>query len=149
MGRFGLLNKRQTLSLGSLAVVSGEVQLSFFSIPVAVPYIKSGKLRAMGVTSAQRNAALPEVPTIAESAIPGYEATNWYAILAPAGVPKPIVDKLYTDVLKAMKDAEVMKAIANEGADPQGTSPEEFAKIMVGETEKWGAVVKASGAKAE
>lgn len=128
--------------------IAGQIQLMFLSMPPALPHVRSGKVRALAVTSAKRSSTLPDVPAAAET-VPGYEATNWYAILAPAGVPKRIVDQIYTNVLKAVKDPEVMKAIANEGADPQGTSPEEFAKYLRSEITKWTKVIKEAGVRAQ
>ena len=128
--------------------IAGQIQLMFLSMPPALPHVKAGKVKAIAVTSPKRSASLPDVQAAAET-VPGYEATNWYALLAPAGVPKPIVDKLYADVLKAMKDQEVMKAISNEGAEPLGSSPDEFSKYLRSEITKWTKVIKEAGVRAQ
>lgn len=129
-------------SLGSLAVVSGEVQLSFFSIPVAVPYIKSGKLRAMGVTSAQRNAALPEVPTIAEAGLPGYDETTWYGLFAPRGTPPAVIGRLNRETLRAVRSPEVQKAYGPLGLEPYASTPEDMTGHVARELDKWSRVLK-------
>lgn len=129
-------------SLGSLAVVSGEVQLSFFSIPVAVPYVKSGKLRALGVSSEKRNSALAEVPTIAEAGLPGYEEVTWYGILAPSRTPAAIIAKLNRETVRVVQSAETHKAYTSLGLEPMSSTPEAFSRHIAQELEKWSRVLK-------
>ncbi len=118
----------------------------FDNMPSAIPHVKGGKLRALAVTTAKRSPALPDVPTIAEAGVPGYEATSWFGLLAPAGTPAPVVAKLNASILKALADPEVKKKLAEQGAEPHGEKPEQFAAFIESETVKWGKVVKESGA---
>jgi tripartite-type tricarboxylate transporter receptor subunit TctC len=115
----------------------------------ALPHIKSGKLRALAVTSSKRTQALPEVPTVAESGLAGYDSTQWYGVLAPAGTPRYIVVRLYDEIVRALRDAEVGKRLAADGAEAVGSSPEEFAAFIKSESEKWAKVAAAAGIKAE
>ena len=126
-------------------VVAGQVQLSMPNILTAMPHIKGGTLRALGVTGPRRAAALPDVPTVAEAGLPGYESIQWYGLLAPAGTPTPLVNKLRAEVVKAIQSPEVQAAMANEGADPVGNKPEEFAAFIKAEIDKWTQVVKTAG----
>ena len=139
--RFTPVNSKGA-SLGALALISGEVQLSFFSIPVAVPYIKSGKLRAIGVTSTKRNDALADVPTIAESGLPGYEETAWYGIFLPRHTPLPIVSKLNAETARAVHSAQTYKAYSPLGLDPVSSSAEELSLHVARELQKWSKVLK-------
>ena len=109
----------------ALALISGEVQLGFNTAPVAVPHIKSGKMRAIAVTSAKRNPALPEVPTVAESGVAGYDMINWYGSVLPAGTPAAAVSLLNADMNKALKLPDVQQRLAALGADPRGGSAAE------------------------
>jgi tripartite-type tricarboxylate transporter receptor subunit TctC len=126
-------------------VVAGQVQLSMPNILTAMPHIKGGTLRALGVTGPRRAAALPDVPTVAEAGLPGYESIQWYGLLAPAGTPAALVNKLRAEVVKAIQSPEVQAAMANEGADPVGNKPEEFAAFIKTEIDKWTKVVKTAG----
>ena len=129
-------------------LVGGQAELMFDNLPSALPYIKSGKLRALGVTSDKRSPALPDVPTIAEAGpIKGYEASSWFGVLAPAGTPKEIVDKLHQTLSKALGTPELREKLVSQGADPVGNTPDQFAEHIQKETAKWSKVVKASGAK--
>jgi tripartite-type tricarboxylate transporter receptor subunit TctC len=123
-------------------LLSGQVQLMFSSVVAILPHIKAGKLRALGVTGAKRLAALPEVPTIAEAGFPGYEASSWYGILAPAGTPREIVMKLNAELRKALERPEVRKSLLAEGAEPVGGSPEQFAEYIRAEKERLGKVIR-------
>jgi tripartite-type tricarboxylate transporter receptor subunit TctC len=111
--------------------------------------VKEGKLRALGVTSAQRSAAAPDIPTIAEQGLPGFEAVSWFAMFAPAGTPKPIADKLQVQVKKILQSPEVAKRLAEIGLEVVGSTPEELAAYQRAEIAKWAKVVKDSGAKVE
>ena len=130
-----------------ISSISGEIAANFPSVPTAIPYIKAGKLRGLGVTRAKRTAALPDVPSIAEAGVPGYEATQWFGMLAPAGTPRPIIDRLNHEMVKLLKSPEVRDRLIADGTDPAPTTPEEFGAYIKSETEKWTKVIKAAGIK--
>jgi tripartite-type tricarboxylate transporter receptor subunit TctC len=132
-----------------LAVIAGEDQVMFSSIVQTVPSIQSGQLRALATGGEQRSPILPDLPTIAESGVPGYVATNWWGIIAPAGTPQPIVDKLHDTIAELLNTAETKKFLDNEGAAPVHMTSAEFGKFMSAELEKWGPVVKKAGMKVE
>jgi tripartite-type tricarboxylate transporter receptor subunit TctC len=128
-------------------VLSGNVELYMSSVPTLIGHIKQGKLRALAVTSAKRVDDLPNVPTINESGYKGFDAVTWFGLLAPAGTPKDVIAKLSAEFNKALKLPELNKRLSDEGADPAGGTPEEFAKLIKDEIPRWGKVVKDSGAK--
>src|SRR5207248_3216491 len=128
-------------------LLAGQVQLMFDNLPPSLPQIKAGKLRALAVTSATRAPALPDVPTLAESGLPGFEASSWFGILAPAGTPAPIVAKLNAEVANWLATPEAKEKLLKQGANPAGGTPQDFAKHIAAETAKWAKVVKDSGAK--
>ena len=130
-------------------LLGGQVSLMFDNLPSALPQVKAGKLRALGVTSARRSQAAPEIPTIAESGVPGYEVDSWFGILAPAGTPKEVVGKLNAEIARILKMPDVRQRLQEQGAEPVGGTPEQFADHIRKETVKWARVVKASGAKAD
>ncbi len=130
-------------------LLGGQVQLMFDNLPSALPHIKAGKLRALAVTGAQRAPALPDVPTVAEAGLPGFEASSWFGLLAPAGTPKDIIARLHAEVAKWLATPEARNRLAAQGANAVGNSPEEFAQFIATETVKWRRVVKESGAKIE
>ena len=130
-------------------LMGGQVQIMFDNLPSSLPLIKAGKLRAIAVTSLTRAPALPDVPTISESGLPGFEASSWFGVLAPAGTPAPIVAKLNADVNKWLQSPEAREQLLAQGANAAGGTPEQFAAHIRAETEKWAKVVKASGAKAD
>lgn len=123
-------------------VVAGQVQLSMPNLLTAMPHIKGGTLRALGVTGPRRASGLPNVPTIAEAGLPGYESVQWYGLMAPAGTPAPIVARLHLEIAKSLASAEMQAAMATEGADAVGNKPQEFAAFIKSEIDKWGKVVK-------
>jgi tripartite-type tricarboxylate transporter receptor subunit TctC len=131
------------------AVLSGQVKVGFMAIPASVPHIKSGRLVAIGVTSPQRLALLPEVPTVAEQGYPGFQVDNMYGILAPAGTPPEIVKKLNADIVRALHDPAVKKALEAATVEIVANTPEEFARYIAAEHTKWAQVIKASGARAD
>jgi tripartite-type tricarboxylate transporter receptor subunit TctC len=131
------------------AVLSGQVKLGFMAVPSTVPHIKSGKLVAIAVTSPKRLAALPDVPTVAESGYPGFQVDNMYGVLAPHGTPPEVVRKLHDDIVRAVQLPEVKKALESASIDIIANTPEEFARYIESETAKWAQVVRASGAKVE
>jgi tripartite-type tricarboxylate transporter receptor subunit TctC len=123
-------------------LLSGQVQLMFSSVVAILPHIKAGKLRGLAVTGAKRLALLPEAPTIAESGFPGYEASSWYGILAPAGTPREIVTKLNAELARALEQPEVRASLLAEGAEPIGGSPEAFAAHIRAEKERLGKAIR-------
>lgn len=125
-------------------LVSGRVQLIFSTMPPALPQIKSGKLRALGVTTAKRAAAAPDVPTIAESGVKNFNVSNWQGVLAPAKTPAPIVKKLNQDILAALKLPGMTEALAAQGLESAGGTPEEFGALIKSEIAKYTQVVKAA-----
>jgi tripartite-type tricarboxylate transporter receptor subunit TctC len=130
-------------------LVGGQVQLMFDNLPSSLAMIKAGKLRAIAVTSAQRAPALPDVPTIAESGLPGFEASSWFGVLAPAGTPQAIITRLNAEIDKWLQSPEAKEMLLAQGAVPAGGTPEQFATWIRSETDKWAKVVKASGAKVD
>ncbi len=128
-------------------LLGGQVQLMFDNLPPSLPQIKAGKVRALAVTSLTRAPALPDVPTIAESGLPGFEASSWFGVLAPAGTPPAIVAKLNAEIAKWLATPEAKEKLAKQGANAAGGTPEDFAKHIAAETAKWAKVVKDSGAK--
>jgi tripartite-type tricarboxylate transporter receptor subunit TctC len=130
-------------------LVGGHVAIYFSSLPPAVGLIKDGKVRALAVTSAKRSPILPDVPTVAEAALPGYEAVLHYGIVAPAGTTRPIIEKLSAALRTAVTSDELKARLAEDGAEPLPSTPEEYAADIDREETKWSAIVKLSGAKAE
>lgn len=130
-------------------VLAGYVQMIFDAVPQSLPHIKAGRLRALGVTTAKRSPALPDVPTIAEAALPGYEATAWFGMVAPAGTPDAIIDKLNKQVVSILSKPEMKAQLTARGVDAAPTTPEEFAAFIKSEMVKWAKVVKATGARAD
>lgn len=128
-------------------LISGQIDLSFASTPGVLPQIKAGKLRALAVTSSERLKVLPDVPTLAESGLPGYNASVWYGVVVPARTPAAIVSRLNAELTGILNDAKVKSAMAQNDFDSAGSSPDGFAAFIRAETEKWGKVIKASGAK--
>src|SRR4051812_13280267 len=129
--------------------VGGHVELIFSGIAAIMPQVKSGKLRALGVTKAQRSAILPEIPTIAESGLPGYEITSWHGVLAPTGTPHGVVVRVRDSVAKALASADVHERFASQGAEPVGSTSEAFAKFMRADIAKIGKLIKTAGIKAD
>jgi tripartite-type tricarboxylate transporter receptor subunit TctC len=130
-------------------LVGGQVQLMFDNLPSSLPLIKAGKLRAIAVTSAARAAALPGVPTIAESGYPGFEASSWFGLLAPAGTPAAVIAKLNAEGNRWLATPEAQEKLQAQGANAAGGTPADFAKHIALETAKWAKVVKESGAKVD
>lgn len=126
---------------GALALMTGEVQVGFNTAPVAVPYIKAGRMRALAVTSARRNSALPDVPTVAESGVPGYDMIVWYGAIMPAGTPTAIMNRLNADINKALQLPDVRQRLAGLGADPLGGSAADFGAYIKREIAKYTKVV--------
>ena len=130
-------------------VIAGNTQIAIGSLVQMLPQIKAGKLKALGVGSANRIAALPELPTISEAGVPGYEVTNWWGIVVPAGTPRSIIDRLHQDLTAVVASTETKKRFETEGAEPLSMSPDEFGRFIAAETVKWARVVKDAGIRAE
>jgi tripartite-type tricarboxylate transporter receptor subunit TctC len=129
-------------------LLSGKTDFAFSTAPTALPQVEGGRLRALAVVTAQRSALLPDLPTVAET-LPGYEVANWYALVGPRGLPAPIVARLNAAMRETMADAEVRGHLARHGVEPLPGSPEELARFIRVETEKWAPIVRESGAAVE
>ena len=129
--------------------MSGQVQLTFTGIPSVMTQMKAGRLRPIGVTSLKRTAALPEVPTIAESGVPGYEVNPWFGVLLPARTPQPLVSRLNAEILKVLQLPATRERFAAEGFEAAGNTPAQFAAYIKAEQIKWGKVIKDAGIKAD
>ncbi len=130
------------------ALLAGEVDVFFDNLPSSAALIKGGRIRALAVTSAQREPSFPELPTVADT-VPGYEATAWFGIGMPRGVPKEIIEKLNAEVNRALADPKMRERLAELGGKPIAGTPEDFGKVIAAETEKWAKVVISSGAKVD
>ena len=130
-------------------MLGGQVMMMFDNVPSALPHIKSGKLRALATTGAKRDATLPDLPTIAEAGVPGYESGVWFGLLVPAGTPRDIVAKLNTEAVKGTKSPEFVKRMTDLGYNIIGSTPEQMTEMLKTEVNTWGPIVKASGAKAD
>lgn len=129
-------------------LLAGQVSLMFNNMLSAMPHVKTNRLRAIAVTSSKRSAAVPELPSIAET-VPGYEASGWYAAFAPAATPRELIAKINADMNRVMKMPEVTQRLAGDGVEAVGTTPEQFGSYLRSEIAKWGKIVKASGATAD
>jgi tripartite-type tricarboxylate transporter receptor subunit TctC len=132
-----------------LSLLAGEVPVMFTTPPTAMPYLKAGRLRPLGVTTTTRIEALPDVPAISEAGVPGYESVQWFGMLVPAGTPRPIIDRLHQELTRALRAPDMKERLNSLGLDGVGSTPEEFAAYIRSETEKWAKVIKAMGIKAE
>jgi len=130
-------------------LLGGQVQLMFSTMPPALPHVKDGKLRALAVTSRKRSPAAPELPTIDEAALPGFEAITWHGVVAPAGTPAAIIARLNREIVAILHLPEVVERLSGQGTEALGSTPEEFASYIKSESVKWAKVVRESGAKAE
>ncbi|HZO45613.1 MAG TPA: tripartite tricarboxylate transporter substrate binding protein [Xanthobacteraceae bacterium] len=130
-------------------VIGGRTSMAFGSIPSSITHLRSGKLRALGVGALTRSATLPDVPTVSESGLPGYEAANWIGVVAPAGTPPAIIEKLHREISLMQDSPEAQKQLANEGAEAMRMSSADFGTFIASETAKWGRVVKEAGIKAQ
>src|SRR3989441_6008668 len=130
-------------------LIGGRVMLSMDSLVQSLPHLKAGRLKALAVLGPRRAALLPEVPTIAESGLPGYALTNWFGLLAPAATPKETVLKIHADVIRGLREAGAKKRVTDLGADVVGNSPEEFGAAMRAESAQWAEIIKAANIRAE
>lgn len=133
----------------TLAVVAGQAQISIGSLIQSLPHVRTGRLKLLGVGGEKRVAILPDVPTISEAGVPGYQAYNWWGVVAPAGTPAAITRRLHGEITGIVASQEVQKWFATEGAEAVNRTPEEFRKLIAAEIVKWGKVVKEAGIKAE
>jgi len=132
---------------GNVALIAGEVQLYFATTSTSLPHIRSGKLRALAVTTRKRLATSPEYPTISEAGVPGYEHASWVGMLAPAGTPAPVIAKLNGEMVRIVQSPQVREYFLRDGLEPEGDSAKEFSADIRNEIAKWQKVVKAAGIK--
>ena len=130
-------------------LIAGQVSLMFPNIATSLPYVKSGRMRALGVGGKQRSTIAPEIPTIAESGLPGYEMSSWFGLLAPAGTPPAVVNRLQQEIAKIFKQPEVREKLSAQGVEPVGGTPQEFTAFLNAETTQWAKVIKSSELKPE
>ena len=130
-------------------LIGGQVTVMFPNVSTAMAHVRAGKLRALAVTTKYRTPSAPELPTISEAGVPGYDVSSWYGLLAPAGTPPAVVSKLQTEIARVLRSPDVSKNLTSQGLDLVGNTPEEFSAIIKSEIVKWAKVAKASGAKAE
>lgn len=128
-------------------LIGGQVQMMFSPFPPALPHVRAGRLRALGVSTASRSGLLPEIPTVAESGLPGYAAEGWFAVLAPAKTPQPVIDRLNAELNRALQLADVKASLAADGAEPAGGTPQDLAKSIREGAQKWGKLIKELGVK--
>ncbi len=131
------------------AVVGGQVQIMFAGAPSALPQVKAGRLVALGVASPKRIAAAPDLPTLAESGLPGFDVTSWYSIVVPSGTPNDIIARLRSEIASALTQPDIQEKLAGLGAEPIGNTPAEFAAMLKVETAKWGKIVKDANIQVE
>ena len=128
-------------------IVAGQVSVMFDNLPSCLPFIKSGRLKPLAVSSTSRSRALPDLPTVAESGVPGFDVTVWFAVLAPAATPRDIVNRLNGEIIKAIKTPDMRERLAQQGAEPVGNTSDEFAAVIKRDLAKWAKVVKDAGIK--
>jgi tripartite-type tricarboxylate transporter receptor subunit TctC len=134
---------------GLVALLSGEVSLYFGNVPTVIRQARDGKLRAIATTGAKRTSAAPDIPTVAEAGVPGYEVSTFYGMSAPAKTPRTIIDRLHRDTVRALNAPDVRERLQGLGADPVGNTPEQYTLFMKNEIAKWAKVIKAAGIKGE
>jgi tripartite-type tricarboxylate transporter receptor subunit TctC len=133
----------------AIDLMAGNIQLQMTSIPTVMPHVKAGKMKMLGVGSSKRSALLPDVPTIAESGVPGYDDTVWYGLFAPKGTPATIVSRLNSEALKALASPDLVQRFLSQGAEPSGSSPRELAEFMRAEHVRWAKIIKAANIRLE
>ena len=126
-------------------LLAGQIQLIFSSAPTAVPQVKAGRIRGLAVTTAKRSVVLPDLPTIAEAGLPGFEADNWYGVVTTMRTPRPIIDRLNTEIVRALHAPDVMQLLLTQGLEVRTSTPQEFGAYIKSEFEKWGKVIKNAG----
>ena len=130
-------------------LIAGQTQIYFGNMPTVIGHVRAGKLRPLAVTSSKRSAAEPNIPTVAESGVPGFDVTAWYGVSAPAKTPRAIIDKLHAEFVRALKSPDLRERLVAQGADPAGTTPEQYTAFVQNEITKWAKVIKAAGIKGE
>ena len=130
-------------------VLAGQVQLMFVNLLPALPHVTAGKLRALGVTGAARSSAAPDLPTIAEAGVAGFETSSWHGVLVPSKTPRPVIVRLYTELAKIARQPETKELMAAQGTEVVGSTPEAFAKFISAESVKWAEVIRKTGIRAE
>lgn len=130
-------------------LIGGRLDFMFNSMPLLLPQAKAGKLKMIAVTTVQRAAAMPDIPTIAESGVPGYDVNGWYGVVAPARTPAPIIARLNSEIVRILRTPEVSQKLKNEGGDAVGSSPEQFAAVIRADIDKWVRLVRSAGIKGE
>jgi tripartite-type tricarboxylate transporter receptor subunit TctC len=130
-------------------LLGAQIQIGFDNLPSSMGHIRSGKVRALAVTTTKRWPGAAEIPTVAESGVAGYEVSGWFGLLAPGGTPRPVIDAVYRAVSAALKQPEMQKQMLELGAEPGGNLPDDFARQIAAEIEKWKKVVSATGIKVE
>jgi tripartite-type tricarboxylate transporter receptor subunit TctC len=128
-------------------LIGGHIDMMFHNLPVVLPHVKTGALRGLAITSAQRSPVTPDIPTVAELGVPGYEVTPWYGMYVPAGTPRPVIDRLNADLGKILAMPEMKTWIAAQGGEPGGGTPDDLAAFQAAETKKWGTLVRAANIK--
>ena len=134
---------------GLVALLAGEISLYFGNVPTVIQQVRAGKLRPIAVTGLKRSPAVPDIPTVAESGVPGYEVTTFYGVSAPAKTPRAIIDRLHGEIVRALRSPDLRERLQGLGADPVGNTPEQYTTFMQNEIAKWGKVIKAAGIKGE
>jgi tripartite-type tricarboxylate transporter receptor subunit TctC len=135
--------------LAVVDVMAGQIQMAIGALPGALPQIRAGQVRAIAVTTTKRSPSAPDIPTVAESGVPGYEASNWYGMLAPAATPASIITRLNSEIGRALQDAEIVESLRRQGLEPLPSTPDEFARYLKSEIGKWSKVILAAGLRAE
>lgn len=133
---------------GMVALLSGEISMYFANIPVAIQHVRNGRLRPIALSGTRRNQAVPGIPTLSESGLPGFDVTSWFGIAAPAKTPRPIVDQLNSAIVRAVNAPELRARFLDQGAEPVGNTPEQYTAFIEREIAKWAKVIKAAGIKA-
>ena len=132
-----------------IELLAGQTSLMFANMPTVIQYVRGGKLRALAATGARRSSAAPDIPTVAESGIPGFEVTVWYGVSAPAMTPRAIVDRLNSEIVRALNSPDLRERLKSQGADPVGNTPEQYTAFIQNEIAKWAKVIQAAGIKGE
>jgi tripartite-type tricarboxylate transporter receptor subunit TctC len=135
--------------LGLTALLAGEISLYFANVPAVIRHVQAGKLRPIALSGTKRTPAAPGIPTVAESGLPGFEVTSWFGVAAPAKTPRPIVDRLNGEIVRALATPDLRERMQGMGADPVGNTPEQYTLFVQNEIAKWGKVIKAAGIKGE
>jgi tripartite-type tricarboxylate transporter receptor subunit TctC len=130
-------------------LIAGQVDVMFDNMPNVIGHVRAGKMKALAVTTAQRSPQAPEIPTVAEAGVPGYEQTAWFGVLAPAGTPREIIGRLNTEIVKLLNSADVKERFAKQGVEVRTSTPEQFATFLRSEVDRWGKVIREAGIKSD